>query len=196
MSHRSGPNPRIPLNVSLACGWCYRYEAPIGNCRSAPDNLVPSNRYVRHQEIGSDDHHLRTVVSATAGDQRHGRCFSITTPSAYPVSSATILACRGRTSQGGSSSSSAGLRMRRLVATIYLRARWPDGFRCPACGFDHAYELPRRFLWQCSRCHHQVSYRRDRPSQDEDADPSMVLGRLPDEHRDAGRLSSCSASSG
>jgi ISXO2-like transposase domain/Transposase zinc-ribbon domain len=35
--------------------------------------------------------------------------------------------------------------------------RWPDGFRCPACGFDHAYELPRRFLWQCSRCHHQVS---------------------------------------
>jgi hypothetical protein len=40
----------------------------------------------------------------------------------------------------------------------YLFAcRWPDGFRCPACGFEHAYQLPRRFLWQCSRCHHQVS---------------------------------------
>ncbi len=40
----------------------------------------------------------------------------------------------------------------------YLFAcRWPDGFRCPACGFEHAYELPRRFLWQCSRCRHQVS---------------------------------------
>lgn len=40
----------------------------------------------------------------------------------------------------------------------YLFAcRWPDGFRCPACGTDRAYELPRRLLWECSRCHHQVS---------------------------------------
>ena len=40
----------------------------------------------------------------------------------------------------------------------YLFAcRWPDGFRCPACGCDSAYSLPKRFLWQCSRCRHQVS---------------------------------------
>jgi len=40
----------------------------------------------------------------------------------------------------------------------YLFAcRWPEGFRCPACGFERAYELPKRFLRECSRCHHQVS---------------------------------------
>jgi transposase-like protein len=40
----------------------------------------------------------------------------------------------------------------------YLFAcRWPDGFRCPACGSERASELARRSLWQCSRCHHQVS---------------------------------------
>ncbi|HEV2415914.1 MAG TPA: IS1595 family transposase [Candidatus Dormibacteraeota bacterium] len=40
----------------------------------------------------------------------------------------------------------------------YLFAcRWPDGFRCPVCGFQHAYAISDRFLWQCSRCRHQVS---------------------------------------
>lgn len=30
----------------------------------------------------------------------------------------------------------------------YLFAcRWPDGFRCPACGFEHAYKVSSRFLW-------------------------------------------------
>ena len=38
-----------------------------------------------------------------------------------------------------------------------LACRWPEGFRCPACGFERAYELPKRFLRECSRCHHQVS---------------------------------------
>jgi hypothetical protein len=32
----------------------------------------------------------------------------------------------------------------------YLPAcRWPDGFRCPRCGHDQAFALPRRRLWQC-----------------------------------------------
>ena len=40
----------------------------------------------------------------------------------------------------------------------YLFAsRWPDGFRCPACGSEQATALPRRLLWQCSGCRHQVS---------------------------------------
>jgi transposase-like protein len=39
----------------------------------------------------------------------------------------------------------------------YLFAcRWPDEFRCPACGFEHALEITSRRLWQCSRCRHQV----------------------------------------
>lgn len=40
----------------------------------------------------------------------------------------------------------------------YLTAcRWPDGFRCPACGHDAAFSLPRRRLWQCKSCGHQTS---------------------------------------
>ena len=40
----------------------------------------------------------------------------------------------------------------------YLAAcRWPDGFRCPACGHGAAFELPRRRLWQCKSCGHQTS---------------------------------------
>ena len=35
--------------------------------------------------------------------------------------------------------------------------RWPDGFRCPACGFERAYEVSSRLVWQCSQCRHQVS---------------------------------------
>src|SRR5713226_5659465 len=40
----------------------------------------------------------------------------------------------------------------------YLFAsRWPDGFHCPACGSEQVTALPRRLLWQCSACRHQVS---------------------------------------
>lgn len=40
----------------------------------------------------------------------------------------------------------------------YLAAsRWPDGYRCPACGGERAWVLERRHLWECARCHHQAS---------------------------------------
>jgi transposase-like protein len=40
----------------------------------------------------------------------------------------------------------------------YLAAlRWPEGFRCPACGSERAWVLERRHLWECSDCHHQAS---------------------------------------
>jgi len=35
--------------------------------------------------------------------------------------------------------------------------RWPDGYRCPRCAHGFAFELPRRKLWQCKSCGHQVS---------------------------------------
>jgi len=41
--------------------------------------------------------------------------------------------------------------------TYLFECRWPDGFRCPACGAERATELAKRFLWQCSSCRHQVS---------------------------------------
>ena len=44
------------------------------------------------------------------------------------------------------------------VCLEYLAAsRWPDGYRCPACGGDRAWVLARRHLWQCVACGHQAS---------------------------------------
>ena len=38
-----------------------------------------------------------------------------------------------------------------------LVKRWPDGFRCPACGHDRAWELGReRLTLQCAACERQV----------------------------------------
>src|SRR2546425_9315763 len=35
---------------------------------------------------------------------------------------------------------------------LYLAAsRWPDGYRCPRCGFGDALELPTRLLWRCEK---------------------------------------------
>ena len=39
-----------------------------------------------------------------------------------------------------------------------LEKRWPDGFRCPACGHDKGWELGReRLTLQCAACERQVS---------------------------------------
>src|SRR5690242_13917790 len=39
-----------------------------------------------------------------------------------------------------------------------LGKRWPDGFRCPACGCDKGWELGReRLTLQCAGCERQVS---------------------------------------
>jgi len=37
------------------------------------------------------------------------------------------------------------------------RSRWPEGFRCPACGSAHVYLLRGRRLWQCQVCRRQTS---------------------------------------
>jgi DNA-directed RNA polymerase subunit RPC12/RpoP len=38
----------------------------------------------------------------------------------------------------------------------YLYLRWPDGFRCPGCGYGRAW--PVRKVWlQCARCGRQTS---------------------------------------
>jgi len=37
------------------------------------------------------------------------------------------------------------------------RIRWPDGFRCPACGGTRAWPTGRQGLWECAGCHHQTS---------------------------------------
>jgi transposase-like protein len=40
----------------------------------------------------------------------------------------------------------------------YLAAsRWPDGFCCPRCGCERAWELARRHLWECASCGRQTS---------------------------------------
>jgi transposase-like protein len=42
-------------------------------------------------------------------------------------------------------------------AAYLAQSRWPDGFICPRCGGEEAFGLPRRGLYQCKGCRHQVS---------------------------------------
>lgn len=37
------------------------------------------------------------------------------------------------------------------------KLRWPDGFRCPACGHTQAYFMKKRKVFQCANCRHQTS---------------------------------------
>ena len=39
-----------------------------------------------------------------------------------------------------------------------VAVRWPNGFRCPACGHDRGWELKtRKHSFECIRCHRQTS---------------------------------------
>jgi transposase-like protein len=37
------------------------------------------------------------------------------------------------------------------------QVRWPDGFRCPACGADRGWRVARGGLWFCAACRRQTS---------------------------------------
>jgi ISXO2 transposase-like protein/transposase-like zinc ribbon protein len=46
----------------------------------------------------------------------------------------------------------------RACAAYLADARWPDGFRCPACGHDKGWELATKaFTWECAGCGKQTS---------------------------------------
>lgn len=38
-----------------------------------------------------------------------------------------------------------------------FQKRWPEGFRCPRCSHDRYYEITTRNLFECTKCHYQVS---------------------------------------
>lgn len=43
-------------------------------------------------------------------------------------------------------------------AAWLFAARWPEGFRCPACGHDHAWALgTKAWTYDCTKCHRQTS---------------------------------------
>ena len=42
-------------------------------------------------------------------------------------------------------------------AHYLAESRWPDGFVCPRCAHDQAYELTSRPIFKCKECHYQVS---------------------------------------
>jgi transposase-like protein/Zn ribbon nucleic-acid-binding protein len=42
-----------------------------------------------------------------------------------------------------------------------FRQRWPDGFRCRACGHDDAWALARRNIYECTACGQQHSLLKD-----------------------------------
>jgi transposase-like protein len=46
-----------------------------------------------------------------------------------------------------------------VCADALFEARWPDGFRCPACGHSHFYHIRTRRLplYECRSCRHQTS---------------------------------------
>lgn len=45
------------------------------------------------------------------------------------------------------------------TCAAYLASqRWPEGFRCPACGHDKGWALrTKAFTWECTKCHRQTS---------------------------------------
>ena len=39
-----------------------------------------------------------------------------------------------------------------------MTLRWPDGFRCPACGYDDAWALRTKpWIFECRGCRRQTS---------------------------------------
>ena len=38
-----------------------------------------------------------------------------------------------------------------------VESRWPDGYACPRCSHDEAYELTSRPIFKCRKCSYQVS---------------------------------------
>ena len=46
-------------------------------------------------------------------------------------------------------------------AQAVFQARWPQGFRCPACGYHKDCQLHTRKVFQCIRCKRQVSLTAD-----------------------------------
>ena len=42
-------------------------------------------------------------------------------------------------------------------AQALFQSRWPEGFRCPACGYHKYCQLHTRKVFQCIRCKHQAS---------------------------------------
>ena len=79
----------------------------------------------------------------------------------------------------------------------YLAAcRWPEGFVCPRCGHNRAYELVN----QCALSMRQVSARGfvdvgNDPASDEDCADPLVLGGVFDDHRQAWCIRSLSSAS-
>lgn len=49
----------------------------------------------------------------------------------------------------------------RACAKALVKVRWPNGFQCPACGFQKYCFITSRKLYQCSKCRHQVSVTAD-----------------------------------
>ncbi len=112
---------------------------------------------------------------------------SIKLTRAYPVSSATISAWRGRTFPGRSSSSSAVFPTRQPAVPTSSR---PDGLTDST--------VPRVDLSGRRRCRGGCSgsahgHSGDGAPQDQDPHPSLVLGCLSDQHRDARHLRTAAA---
>src|SRR3974390_1999193 len=71
---------------------------------------------------------------------------SIGSTSAYPVSSARISWCRDRDFPRTIVEFQRRFPDDSACRSYLFACRWPEGFKCPTCGFEDAYVLPKRML--------------------------------------------------
>src|SRR5258708_19909574 len=118
---------------------------------------------------------------------------STSTSSAYPVSSGTILACRGRTPLGRSSSASTASQMTPLVVITSLPAGGPkdSGVRPVASSVPTSCRSDPQGVLQLPAP--GFGHSGNRPPQNPNAHPSVVLGSLSNEHRNAWHIGSSAA---
>ena len=77
----------------------------------------------------------------------------------------------------------------------YLAAsRWPEGYRCPACGGERAWVLERRHLWECARLPPaDLGDGGDGDAPNPHPVAALVLGGLPGRHPHPGDLRQAAA---
>jgi transposase-like protein len=44
----------------------------------------------------------------------------------------------------------------KACAAALAQHRWPNGFMCPHCGYQKAYYMAKRRVYECCQCHHQT----------------------------------------
>ena len=67
----------------------------------------------------------------------------------------------------------------KACAATLAQHRWPNGFMCPHCGYQKAYYMAKRRVYECCQCRHQTYITAGTPvSLHQRATCEVVLGSL------------------